>query len=90
MDILNIKKKDFINWFFFTGADQDQERGIYELGLSVVERLLSGDVKITAEDILNGCETSVIPLRIVKGYESLDGEIGDDFDHGKYEVVLID
>lgn len=90
MKTIKISKKDFVNWYFFTGADQDQKQGIYELGLSVVEKLLSGDVRITAKDILNQCETSAIPLSIVKGCEHLDGEIGDEFEYGKYEVVLID
>ena len=88
---LRIKSEDFINWFFNTGADQDQEREALSLGISVIEQLLEGSVTITPKDILDQCEPVVIPLSIVEGFEDddtfdeiddaiADGRISEDFE----------
>lgn len=92
---LKIKSEDFINWFFNSGADQDQESEALRLGRSVIEELLEGKVTITPQDILDGCEPVVIPIRIIEGFEDDDtfAEIDDAIAEGKisnnFEIELI-
>jgi hypothetical protein len=92
---LRIKSEDFINWMFNTGADQEQESMALDLGRSVIERLLEGNVTITPQDILDECEPIVIPLNIVEGFEDDDtfDEIEDAISDGRisedFEIELV-
>jgi hypothetical protein len=92
---LKIKSEDFINWFFKSGADQDQESEALSLGYSVIEELLDGKVTITPQSILDGCEPVVIPIRIIEGFEDDNtfAEIDDAIAEGKisnnFEIELI-
>lgn len=92
---LKIKSEDFINWFFKSGADQDQESEALRLGHSVIEELLDGEVTITPQSILDGCEPVVIPIRIIEGFEDDDtfSEIDNAIVEGKisnnFEIELI-
>ena len=92
---LKIKSEDFINWFFKSGADQDQESEALRLGHSVIEELLDGKVTITPQSILDGCEPVVIPIRIIEGFEDDNtfSEIDDAIVEGKisnnFEIELI-
>ena len=92
---LKIKSEDFINWFFKSGTDQDQESEVLRLGHSVIEELLDGKVTITPQSILDGCEPVVIPIRIIEGFEDDDtfSEIDDAIVEGKisnnFEIELI-
>jgi len=94
-NVLRIKSNDFIDWYFNSGADQDQQEQVLSFGRNIVEQLLEGSVTITPQDILEECEQFVIPLNIVKGFEGTDstmeiqdgivyGRISDDF---KIELV---
>ena len=91
---LKIKSEDFINWFFNTGADQDQERQALELGYGVIEGLLEGKVTVTPQEILDQCESLVIPMSIIEGMEDQDPymEIDDAISEGiiseKFEIEL--
>lgn len=82
---LKIKSADFINWFFKSGADQDQKTGATDLGNYVIEQLLEGSLTITPQDILNRCEVTVIPIHLVEGFEGTDStmEIEDGISCGK-------
>jgi hypothetical protein len=92
---LKIKTYNFINWFFYTGSDQDQEREIFNLGKNIVDQLLLGNVTITAKNILEQCETLVIPLNIIEGFENVDtfDEIEDAIADGRisedFEIELV-
>jgi hypothetical protein len=92
---LKIKTYNFINWFFYTGSDQDQEKQIFDLGQNIVEQLLEGKAIITAENILQQCETLVIPLNIIEGFENVDtfDEIEDAIADGRiseeFKIKLI-
>lgn len=88
---LKIKIEDFINWYFNSGSDQDQEGMALDLGRSVIERLLEGNVTITPQGLLDECEPTIIPLNIVEGFEDddtfdeiedaiADGRISKDFE----------
>jgi len=82
---LIIKSKDFINWFFYSGSDQDQKREALDLGYSVIQGLLDGSVTISPQKMLDGCESVVIPLNIVEGFEDEDtfDEIHDAITDGR-------
>ena len=92
---LKIKSEDFINWFFKSGADQDQESEALRWVHSVIEELLGGKVTITPQDILDRCEPVVIPISIIEGFEDDDSfsEIDDAIAEGKisndFEIKLI-
>ena len=79
---LKIKSADFINWFFHSGADQDQKQEAIDLGVKVIEGLVEGKVTITPQDILNQCEALVIPLYLVEGFEGVDLEIEEALEEG--------
>ena len=72
MKNLKIKSSDFISWYFYTGANQDQLKEAIDLGVKVIEGLVEGKVTITPQDILNQCEALVIPLHLVEGFEHVD------------------
>jgi hypothetical protein len=92
---LRIKSKDFIKWMFHTGADQEQYDMAFDLGRSIVDRLLKGSVTITPQDILDECEPIVIRLNIVEGFEDDDtfDEIEDAIKDGRiskdFEIKLV-
>ena len=80
MITLEIKTKDFINWYFYTGCDQEQEELAKNLGNSVIESLLDdGICTISVEQFLE-CNVDLIPMDIIQGYEDVDGCIEDNFD----------
>jgi len=89
MKTLKIKSKDFLNWYFFSCSDQEQRETALNLGYNIIIGLLDGGINIAPEDILNVCNTNIIPLKIVEGYENEDNgtEIKDIFTD--YEVILI-
>lgn len=75
MKILKIKKADFINWYFFSGSDQEQEETATSLGSDIAERLIDGDVMLTPQEFLDQCEDTVIPLGIIQGMEDEDPDM---------------
>jgi hypothetical protein len=80
MITLEIKTKDFINWYFYTGCDQEQEELAKNLGDSVIERLLDdGICTISVEQFLE-CNVDLIPMSIIQGLEHVEGCIEDNFD----------
>ncbi len=82
-----ITEENFLKWMFDTGPDQDQRQSILNLGLAVLKDLKEkGHHRVTALDIFESCEHSVIPLSFIEGMDGRDGELGD-LDHD-YEVVL--
>lgn len=87
MTTLKIKTNDFLDWYYNSGSDQEQEETALNLGRRVIEGLFDGGITIMPEEILNECNHEVIPLHLVEGYETFDEEIGDIFTD--YEVVLI-
>lgn len=87
MKTLRIKTADFINWYYNSGADQDQEDMALNLGYRIIEGLLDGGITIMPQEILDECNQEIIPLNLVIGYENSDKEIGEVF--VDYEVELI-
>lgn len=81
MKTYTITKQNFLNWWFKSGSDQEQEANKIDLGERVIERLLSGeDFFYSIEDAFNECEISCIPIMLLEefkedGYDEL--EVGD-------------
>jgi hypothetical protein len=87
MEKIQIKTSKFIDWYFNSGADQEQEEIALSLGQRIIHGLLDGAVTITPQEILDECSHDIIPLSIVDGWEDDDREIGETF--ADYEVELI-
>ena len=88
MTILKINTNKFIDWYFTSGSDQEQESLATELGWSIIQRLLNGDKEVVtkAQDFIDVCNTDIIPIRLVDGYDTRAVEIGDLF--GEYKIKL--
>jgi hypothetical protein len=71
-----ITKERFLNWFFNTGADQDQDKMRVDIGYTAVEHLLDrNSFTITTEDVFDGCELSCVPLRYCEENEHSDTDL---------------
>lgn len=81
MTTLEIKTKDFINWYFCSGSDQEQEELAKDLGNNVIESLLhDGTCTTSVEQFLDECNVDLIPMSIIQGLEHVEGCIEDNFD----------
>jgi hypothetical protein len=70
MKTYTITKKNFLEWWFNTGLDQEQKANKEDLGARAVERLLSGeDFFYSVEDAFNECEIECIPLRYLEEFD---------------------
>jgi hypothetical protein len=88
MRTLKIKTKNFLNWYYNCGSDQEQEETALNLGYRIIEGLFDGGISIVPEEILNECNHEIIPLMIIEGYNNSDKIVSDIF--SDYEIVLID
>lgn len=91
---LQIKTSKFINWYFFEAADQDINDSLYKHGMDMALKLKSdGNYSLTAQEIFDTCEPTVIPLNIVEGFEIFNGDIQEGIDEGfvneKFTIKLI-
>lgn len=84
-----ITKENFLDYYFNTGSDQEQEGIKKDLGGDIAEQLLeSGEFTITAQDLFDSCEHSGISFSFIEGYDSTDDdELGDI--EGDWELELI-
>ena len=90
MKTYTITKKNFLNWWFKTGADDEQEGNKTDLGQRVIERFFSGeDFFYSVEDVFNECEISVIPLSYLEEFsDTNDLELWEL--EGINDVILIE
>ena len=53
-----ITKKNFLDFYWNTGADQDQEKMIRDLGYDIVQNALKGELVyiMDVQELFNGCE----------------------------------
>ena len=79
MKTYTITKENYINWFFNSGSDQEQEATRKDLGDRLVERLLSGeDFFYSVDDAFNEVDVEVIPLSYLEEFnDDDDREVGD-------------
>lgn len=97
MATFTVKKQNFLEWYYNSDSDQEQEQNRISLGERVIEELMSsGKITITVEEIFEECELSCMPIHILEEFEfDYDDyiEIGDTesgIELGVDEVVLID
>jgi len=88
---LKIKTTSFLNWYFNSGNDQEQQSIRQEIGhLAVSSLLCEGSSTITAQEIFDQVNIDVIPVNLIEGLEktSTDIEIGD-LNLSNFKIVLI-
>jgi len=91
-----VKKKAFLNWYYNSGADQDQEQMRTDLGDSIIEQLIEyGKVTTTAEEIFDECEISCMPCYLLEEFDNdyddcVEIMDEDSIDLSVDEVKLID
>jgi len=95
MKKFTITKEQFINWYFNTGADQDQERMRTDLGDSIIEQLLEkGCAEINVTDIFEDeAELSCIPIRYTEEASQYPQECENGCELGEldeFEIKLVD
>jgi len=78
MKTYTITKENFLNWYYCTGADDEQKDARTEMGRRVIDRLLNGeDFHFSVEDAFNEVEVSCIPLSYLEEFSDDDREVGD-------------
>lgn len=88
---LKIKTQNFVEWYFNSGSDQEQEQIRQELGNLVSGTLLLNErFSIAPRDLLDNVNTDLIPMHLVEGFKDADMgiEIGD-LDLNNYEIQLV-
>ena len=75
MKTLKIKTEEFIDWYFNSGSDQEQESTLKELGRSIAEQLTEGKVTITPQTLLDQCDYGMIRLNLIEGFRDADPEL---------------
>lgn len=89
MKTYTITKQNFLEWYFNTGADDDQESMRTDLGDRVIERLLSGeDFFYSVEDAFNECEKSCIPIAYLEEFDDRELLEVEDLKE-ECEIILI-
>lgn len=95
MKTYTITKKNFLQWYFKTGADCDQKEMVYDLGKTVLDLLFNNeDAVITTDDIFLIANLDCIPLSYLEEFKN------DEDNHNEYgederindndELILID
>jgi hypothetical protein len=89
MKTYKITKTNFMLWYFFTGADQDQKAELYELGRNAREGLVDdGEFIITAQSIFDSVDYGCIGLKFLEEFD--DDKDGELYDLGhNYKLDLI-
>ena len=90
-----ITKTNFLNWYFNSGCDQEQEETRAILGGKVIEMLLNeGKAKLSVKELFEDSNHETIPCEFLEGFDENfnDGEyiqIGD-FNVGDFKIKLVD
>ena len=88
---LKIKTQNFVEWYFNSGSDQEQDQIRQELGNLVSGTLLLNErFTIAPRDLLDNVNTDAIPMHLVEGFKDTDMgiEIGD-LNLNNYEIQLV-
>jgi hypothetical protein len=85
-----IKEEVFIDWYFNSDSDQEQESLALELGKSIIQQMIDGGkVEITPQEFLDTCNHECIPCRLLDGFDDdNENELGEEFPDGDYEVTF--
>jgi len=74
---LVINKREFLDWYYNTGADQDQTQMRLDLGNNAVDSLIdSGKFSIDVNEIWE-C-AGYIPLTLVKNIDNIKNELREE------------
>lgn len=88
---LKIKTQNFVEWYFNSGSDQEQDQIRQELGNLVSGILLLNErFTIAPRDLLDNVNTDIIPMHLVEGFKDTDMEIEiGDLNLNNYEIQLV-
>lgn len=88
---LKIKTQNFVEWYFNSGSDQEQDQIRQELGNLVSGTLLLNErFTIAPRDLLDNVNTDIIPMHLVEGFKDTDMEIEiGDLNLNNYEIQLV-
>ena len=88
---LKIKTQNFVEWYFNSGSDQEQDEIRQELGNLVSGTLLLNErFSIAPRDLLDNVNTDIIPMHLVEGFKDTDMEIEiGDLNLNNYEIQLV-
>jgi len=89
--ILKIKKSSFVDWYFNTGSDQEQELCLNELGRQALEEMVEGnDATITIEAIWDACEKTMIQMMFFEGFEKKEHtSVNETYPDGAFDVEFV-
>lgn len=91
MKTYKITKANFLEWYFNTGADDEQESMRTSLGNSLVEELFEkGTSTTTVENIFEESAKDSIPYKFLEGFDKDNWEEVGDIEEEPFEIVLID
>jgi hypothetical protein len=85
-----ILEEVFIDWYFNSDSDQEQEALALDLGRSIIQQMLDGGkVEVTPQDFLDACNHEIIPCRLLEEFsDDNENELGEEFSDGDYEVTF--
>jgi hypothetical protein len=88
-----IKKERFLEWYFESGQDQENEEIREELAKKLIAGLMKdNEFKITTEDIFKECNQEAIRVSFIDGFEDDEEAYDTEFSElgENVELILID
>lgn len=92
MITLQIKEDNFLEWYFYSGYDDEQVAIRLDLADKIIgELMVSSRAIITTQELLDDIDFEILPMSIIIGYEDKEGCIGDqpEFDEQEIDIELV-
>lgn len=92
MITLQIKEDNFLEWYFYSGYDDEQVAIRLDLADKVIgELMVSSRTIITTQELLDDVDFEILPMSIIIGHEDKEGCIGDqpEFDEQEIDIELV-
>lgn len=79
MKTYTITKENFLNWYYNTGSDDEQESMVNDLGAMAIEHLFrNGKFEFSVYSAFEEAEKDIIPLCFLEEFDDSDErEVGD-------------
>ena len=83
---VRITKESFLNWYFESGSDQEQDDTVKHMGNLAKKHLLGAKPLPTAQDLFDEVDITAIPQYYFEGFDLGDtDEIGDSY--SEYKLI---
>lgn len=92
MITLQVTEDNFLEWYFYSGSDDEQEAVRLDLADKVIgDLMVSSRTIITTQELLDDVDFGIIPMRIIIGHEDKEGCICDqpEFDEQEIDIELV-